>query len=299
MSWWPAAAGWRATEFFIATRGWLPRPPDLPALGAQRWPLEGARGVADGHLWTHPSGRDTVLLVHGWGADSSTMHGFVRPLAANGLQAAAFDAPGHGASPGDSTTMSAFKDAVKAAVLQRDTRIRAVIAHSLGGLATLAALAELGEHHHVRAVCLLGMPCTLSGVIERWSHKVLHLRPPVMRALHDQLHRRSGLPVDYWDARALAAGLHIPMLLLHDPNDKVVPATESEQIVKALPLAQYEAVDSGGHSGLLSNAQTVQQVARFIAATVLQAWRDAPFDLPSGDSIAPVGAWPAHRRRLG
>ena len=90
---------------------------------------EGQRLVA----WSWGGG-PTVLLMHGWEGRGSQMAAFAAPLAAAGFRSVSVDAPGHGASPGTSSSLSQFADAVLA-VADRFGPLHGVVAHSFGASA--------------------------------------------------------------------------------------------------------------------------------------------------------------------
>jgi len=53
----------------------------------------------------------TVLLLHGWSGRGPQMGAFVEPLLARGYQPVAFDAPGHGRTPGKHSSIFRMNDA--------------------------------------------------------------------------------------------------------------------------------------------------------------------------------------------
>lgn len=261
----PAAAARRATDIFSYTRVYNQKPPqDVTPLGARRFVIEGAEGVRHGYLWGE--GERTILLLHGWGTDSSSMYSFVRSLQKRNYRVAAFDAPAHGVSDGTIGTMTAYKKAIMAAITSLGG-VDGIIAHSLGSLTSVAALSELPVTpgmREVKAICLMAPPCTLPDVMTRWSNGFLQLSERVRREMDVELARRNGVPVQYWDITQLGRKLTIPMLVLHDPQDTVVPFCDSEQIVKALPVATLIQTPKAGHVRILSDAKIVEQVAQFL-----------------------------------
>lgn len=256
------AAARKATDVFGYTRALIKTPPkDVVPLGAQRFPIAGVPGVRQGYRWG--KGEGTILLVHGWGANSSSMYSFTTALQKQGFKVAAFDAPAHGVSPGSLTTMTEFKNAVKATITTLGDVV-GIVAHSLGGIAATGALAELADEHGVRGICLLGAPATLPAVIQRWSQQVLPMSPAVRQAMHRELWTRNGVPVEHWDIPALGKGLQVPLLVLHDKNDQVVPVCEAEAISDRLDGVSLEIIEGLGHVRILSDARVVERVALFM-----------------------------------
>lgn len=257
------AAGAKATDLFGYTREYIKRPgKEMSPLGARRFSIEGVAGVPHGYQWGN-SGQ-TVLLVHGWGADSRSLYAFTRALQRQGFQVATFDAPAHGIAPGSLSTMTEFKDAVKAAIVALDNVV-AIVAHSLGGIAAAGALAELADRHRVKALCLLGAPANLPVVIERWAKGYLRLKPSVVQAMHRELWKRNGVPVQHWDIPALSSAQHLPTLVLHDLEDPVVPFCEAQQLAVRMPWAKLQPVSGLGHVRILSDAKVLEQVGQFLA----------------------------------
>jgi len=82
-----------------------------------------------------------VALLHGWGGHAGQIASFVDPLVAAGFRVIAADAPAHGASPGE---LSSLPDLARlVACLALDERpLHGVIAHSLGAAATTLAMAD-------------------------------------------------------------------------------------------------------------------------------------------------------------
>jgi omega-6 fatty acid desaturase (delta-12 desaturase) len=264
------SAGRKATDIFGYTRALIPTPPkDVVPLGAQRFPIENCPGVAHGYCWNRGVG--TILLIHGWGADSSTMYSFTRSLQSQGFKVAAFDAPAHGVSPGKVTTMTDFKNAVKAA-LDALGDVVGIVAHSLGGIAATGALAELAQGHQVRGLCFIGSPATLPAVMQRWSQHILPVSPEVLQAMHSELWSRNGVPVGHWDIPALGQTLEMPKLVIHARNDKVVPVFDAEFIAGKLGNVSLELYENQGHIRILSDPNVVDRVAQFM--------RDCQVDTP-------------------
>ena len=80
-----------------------------------------------------------------------------------------------------------------------------------------------------------------------------------------ELLRRNGVPVQHWDIITLGKDMRIPMLIMHDPADTVVPLCDAEIIAASLPQAILEKVPGGGqHLGILSNTYVIERTCRFV-----------------------------------
>jgi pimeloyl-ACP methyl ester carboxylesterase len=210
--------------------------------------------------WRWGSG-PPVFLMHGWEGRGSQLRSFVEPLVDKGFSVVTFDAPAHGASPGTEATIADFADSLLA--LERHVgRPAAVIAHSLGSLATLLAVRR---GLSADAVVLIAVPSPK----ERIAYFQSALRLPeavtqrLMRIIEDQV----GLPWTGVEGAALAKGLTVPTLVVHDRNDKEAPTRNSEATAAALSNATLELTEGLGHRRILSDARVVSEVTSFVAAS--------------------------------
>ncbi len=256
----PAAGVQVATNAFSRTREAPRARHDVLPLGARAFSVPGQTGVSSGYLWG--SGEAVAVLLHGWRADSRTMLSLVEPLSREGFTVAAFDAPGHGSSHGDIATITEYAAAAEV-VFTALGQVRVVVAHSLGAIAAVAALASTGAP--VSGVVFVAPACALSNVLERWQPAALNLTPERVNGIYRELHRRNGTPVRHWDVRSLAGDLTCPVLTIHDPEDPVVPFGDSEAIAAALPQTEILPVPGHGHYAILVAPEAKRAIARFVS----------------------------------
>lgn len=273
----PRLAGRIAADAFGRSRAKGGRTLFRKPLGAQTFEISGNEDVRQGYLWKGQG--PTVLLVHGWGSDSSSMIGLVKPLLALGFQVASFDAPAHGESAGNQTTMTRFVKAVGAAITSLDN-VQIIVGHSLGSIAAVAAIAHANPKHAkaVKRLVLIASPVSLSTVLERWSDNQ-QLPPTVVRKIYDHLHLQNGVPVSHWDISALGAAMDVPVLVVHDEHDPVVPQTEAQKLMCSLKNARLVQTSGLGHSRILSAAPVKELITRFISESLLTP----TYSVPSND----------------
>ncbi len=263
----PGLAGRIAADAFSRSRSNSSRTLYRVPLGAQTFEIVGNEDVRHGYLWKNQG--PTVLLVHGWGSDSSSMIGFVKPLLALGFQVASLDAPAHGESAGNKTTMTRFVNAVGAAIKSLDN-VQIVVGHSLGSIASVAAITRASPKHSeaVKRLVLIAVPVSLSSVLERWSTNQ-QLPPAVIGKIYDRLHVQNGVPVSHWDISVLGAAMDVPVLVVHDEHDPVVPLTEAQRLMRSLKNVRLEQTSGLGHSRILSAAPVKELITRFISESHL------------------------------
>jgi len=242
----PRVAGYFQTRTFINTRGLGSYPDDVCPLGARRLELAGIPRVTSAYVWG--SDEPTVLVLHGWGTDSTTMTAVVDAVVASGQSAVCFDAPGHGVSPGSRATMREYAHATLA-VLQRFPSLRVIVAHSMSSIAAVSAVAE-SDRAKVRSLLLLAPTCSLARVIDRWAaHR--GLPPAVVTSMHHELRRRDGMPVSHWDVRTLGLPTSVQVRIVHDPTDEVVPVEDAHLIAAEMDTEVHEA--AGGHHRIIGS----------------------------------------------
>ncbi len=201
--------------------------------------------------------RRRALLAHGWESRAASWHVLVRRLVAEGWHVTAFDAPAHGESAGETTTVVAMGRALLAVAAWLG-QVDAVIAHSLGSPASLYAFA-----HGLRAgasVHLAG-PSSLIRALDRTACAV-RAGGSVLRARFEAL---TGVDAAAMELERLAAGMRHPALLLHDPLDPEVHWSESAALAQAWGGAQLEAANGVGHRKIIGDSAVVDRIVRFLS----------------------------------
>lgn len=256
----PALAGKIATNLFLKTRPGK-RPNEGTPLGAKRLSLTAA-GTID-HVYVWPKKGPTVILVHGWGTDSSSMYSLARALGTAGYRVVTYDAPAHGASPGNRTTMTEFVRALSE-LMDELGEVQALVSHSLGSIATIAALAR-HKGNLPKQIILISPPCTMTEILRGFAN-YLKLSPRVVERVRGELLRRNGVPVDHWDIGALGGNLQIPTMVIHDRKDPLVPLNEGKKVTSFLPRARLEVTEGLGHRLILLDSTTHKLVTDFLAS---------------------------------
>lgn len=89
-------------------------------------------------------GKYKVLITHGWGSKAADFYELISKLKElKELTIIAFDAPGNGSSEGELSNLLLYKDAVKTIIAEFGSP-DIMIGHSLGGMANIIVLSELG-----------------------------------------------------------------------------------------------------------------------------------------------------------
>ena len=176
--------------------------------------------------------------MHGWGGLGSQLAAFVEPLVAAGHRVVLFDAPSHGASdpgpPGPGRTHGVEIGKALDAVFARFGPAEAVVAHSLGTIATYLALrfGWLGTERLVLIAPMVEAGEPLRPVPGRSSASVTAPR----RAFDREVDRFVGLPVDEFDAIIQSSKVEpVPTLVVADVGDRQTPYADVERLVGSAP----------------------------------------------------------------
>lgn len=229
--------------------------------------------VSEYYVWGESG--PMVLLVHGWGSDCASMFGFIQPLLKAGYRVAAFDGPAHGGSKGQLATMRQYVDSIRAVLLQIG-EVQAIIAHSLGGIAAVAAArgltgsgpeSEANLVHHcapLQRIALIAAPISLLAVLDAWAKTYLPQGRGLKQGILDQLLARNGVPVSHWDIALHGENWNIPALIIHDVKDMMVSYKHSEKIQDV--FSQHESVNTSGlgHIKILTDKTIISDCVEFI-----------------------------------
>lgn len=262
----PGVAGKWATSMFLRTRQRRADSAAHAPAGATIKRLDSPAGIADAYVWGKSG--PIVFLVHGWGADTTAMCSLVRPLRRRGYRVVAFDAPAHGSNDGRQTTMTRFVAGVRD-VLERfdpESDVRALVGHSLGGLAAVAALSA-ARRAPDRLVLISAPSClneALRSFVSHWR-----LSRKVEDRIRAELKRSHGVPIEHWDMRTLATPGRFPTLVVHDRNDSFVPSEEARAVAAAVGGSVRTVITSGlGHARILADPEITALVSSFVADEV-------------------------------
>ena len=253
----PLAARLVERWFFTPPRRRLPDDVRARLRDARRFALtvDGRRVVG----WAWGDG-PTVYLVHGWGSAGGRLGAFVDPLVESGHRVVTYDAPGHGESGRGRSSAPEFARALRA-VAERHGPAHAVIAHSLGGSATLLASRwgfEAGRY-------ALLAPAVDPGVFAYAFAGVLGAHPAVMERARARTEHRLRFDWSDLDVRAVTPRLAAPALVVHDRGDTTVPFEDGEAVVASWPNARLVETTGLGHHGVVRDRAIIDQVVRFVA----------------------------------
>jgi pimeloyl-ACP methyl ester carboxylesterase len=216
--------------------------------------------IAGMQVWSWSEG-PTVLLVHGWNGRATQLGSMVEPLVARGYRVVAFDALGHGDSGGSQSSLPELASCVRQ-VVEELGGVYAVIAHSLGGAATTFALAYGME---VERAVFISPPADPREFLKIFG-TALGINDAVRMRVKQRVERRLGVRMEEMQAYAIAPTMQIPLLVIHDRDDKEVPVDVGRGIAEAWPGAELVVTEGLGHQRILRDEGVRNVAVSFIDA---------------------------------
>jgi len=208
--------------------------------------------------WGAPDGWP-VILLHGWEGRGAQLGYFVDPLVALGHRVIALDGPAHGGSPGKRASPVEFARALLA-VSEQLGPLHTVVGHSMGARAAIIAL---GLGLPTRKLVLLGTPAAFEDVVEKFSDE-LGIPAKMRGHLKNTLRRRANVPPELMHLQTIASTQSLPVLVVHDVRDHLVPVDAGREAAAAFRHGTYLEVDTGGHRKMLKAKPVVDAVAEFV-----------------------------------
>ncbi|MCH8502816.1 MAG: alpha/beta hydrolase [Ectothiorhodospiraceae bacterium] len=209
--------------------------------------------------WIWGSRGPDVLLAHGWDSRASHLAAFVAPLLSNGYRVTAFDAPAHGASEGNQSHVIDIGRALLQ-IHQEAGPGDAVVAHSVGSPALLYALAN---GLTTRASVHIAGPASLRRVLIAFATacRVPEDDIPGFLAL---VAEHIGMPLEQMEVASLASGMRHPALLLHAPEDREIPYSDSLALHKLWRGSALMDIPGAGHRRIVADPRTLDATLQFL-----------------------------------
>src|SRR5215218_8224700 len=252
-----AAAG--AKNLFLSTRRHpVPAREQAYLRDAERVELAGDPGPLAAWLWGK-EGAPMVALLHGWEGRGSQLGAFVAPLVAAGFRVVAVDAPGHGDSPGRSSSLVAIAGALRR-VGERFGPLAGVVAHSAG---TVGAVHSISGGLAVDRLVCVAPGVDLEGYVLQFA-RIFGLSADASQSLKLRIERHVGVTMRELDPRRAAADQRIPLLVIHDRMDRETPFADGEALARSWPGARFIATEGLGHTRILWDEKVVSAATAFL-----------------------------------
>lgn len=207
-----------------------------------------------------------VVVLHGWGANSSLMLPLARPLHTAGFHALFLDARNHGRSEHDDfSSMPRFAEDLEVALewlrVRDDVTQIGVIGHSVGAGAALLAASRNPIPKAVVSASSFAHPGRLMATQGPLSRAPSPIKTGILRTIE----RTIGHPFDDIAPESTAGRVTAPVLLVHGDADSVVPVDDVRKLAAANPAAEVLIVPGADHASLEAFIDYVDRIIGFLA----------------------------------
>ncbi|MEI2719166.1 MAG: alpha/beta fold hydrolase [Gemmatimonadales bacterium] len=247
-----------AEALFVKTARPTPRPDEAAWLAtAERFSVRAAGQTIAGYAWG--SDGPTVVVAHGWWSHAGRFAPLAKALLAAGMRVVAYDAPGHGRSTGWRATMPEFAATIRA-VADHHGPLHAVVGHSLGGAASIFALAR--GLTASRAV-IIAAPADITSWAVRFRD-TFDISDRIYAQMQRNMERRLQISWHDLDIPILARQLTQPALIIHDEQDPDVPYAEGKLLAEAWHGSILHTTQQLGHRAILRDRAVIETVVDFL-----------------------------------
>ncbi len=233
---------------------------------AERFSLHLDSRTIQGYSWKNPKATKTAVFMHGWSGNAGQPNHLIERLSEQGFNVFAFDGPGHGSSEGNRTHVFEFKDLLLQ--LQKKVGVFDVlVGHSFGSIASCNAMSYgLDVHQYVS----LSAPVIASDILNEFS-KIVNCSGQTTKIMEQMVYDEINREFETVSIEYIASKLpKIPMLLMHDVNDKRVGCFNSERMHELLPHSTFIKTEGLGHNRIMNDTDVVNKIVEFIKLEELQ-----------------------------
>ena len=233
-------------------------------LGARIEILEHGQHRVAAYTWGDPAHQPLVLLAHGWSSFGLRFAPWVQALRDAGYAVATFDQLAHGRSSGRRATLPSFAETLFQ-IGKHLGPLHAVVGHSLGGAATMLALARGLQAERSVLIAPAADPVAAA---DRFGRAV-GLAQSLRARLFEEFERRFNIPVAGLQAHLNVPHIARPALVVHDLEDREVPWSEGERYARYWPQARLLTTTGLGHHRIASQPEVIAAALRFLAGETI------------------------------
>jgi pimeloyl-ACP methyl ester carboxylesterase len=200
-----------------------------------------------------------VLLVHGWSGRGTQLVKIADKLIDMGYSTISFDAPAHGKSPGKTTLMLEFIEII----LELEKlygKFDFAIGHSLGAMSILNSIKQ---GLNVKKAVILGSGDSINDILLDFVSKI-KLKPEIATLMRKSFEEKFNDSMESYSGAVAAKKVLVPMLVIHDKEDKDVPYTASVNIHNKLKNSELILTDNLGHRKILGDETVISKIQEFL-----------------------------------
>lgn len=203
-----------------------------------------------------------IWLIHGWAGRATQLSSFISPLVKAGFQVIGIDAPGHGDSEGNESSVFLFEASLQA-LHEKYGEAYAYIGHSLGGGVGFYAMKQGLRFKKYVSISAPSIP----ELILHEAFDKIGATGKSTAAMCSLIEEKVGAPFNeftasYW----INFAPDIPYLLIHDIDDKEAAIAHLYALKKGLSNVKSYETSGLGHVRILRDKTIINEVVAFISS---------------------------------
>ena len=203
-----------------------------------------------------------IYLIHGWAGRATQLSSFISPLVDAGYKVIGIDAPGHGDSEGNESSVFLFEASLRA-LNEKYGEAYAYIGHSLGGGVGFYAMKQ---GLHFEKYVSISAPSIPELILHEAFDKI-GATGKSTAAMCKLIEEKVGAPfheftASYW----INFAPDIPYLLIHDIDDKEAAIAHFYALKEGLSNVKTHETSGLGHVRILREKAIINEVVAFISS---------------------------------
>ncbi|NJK83035.1 MAG: alpha/beta hydrolase [Saprospiraceae bacterium] len=202
-----------------------------------------------------------MLLIHGWEGQAGNFADLVQKLLEQDYTVYAFDAPSHGFSSKGKTSLFEFTELV--GILIQKYKVKKLVSHSFGGVATTYALFN-DKNLKIDKYVLLTTPDKFIERINDVAEQV-GITEKVKEKLVKRLEKETKLDVKKLNVSEFVKEINVSSaLIIHDTKDTVIPIGRSKNVQANWQNCTFAEIQGTGHFRILRTESVIEKTLAFL-----------------------------------
>jgi pimeloyl-ACP methyl ester carboxylesterase len=237
--------------------------------------------------WRFGTSGPAVALVHGWEGRGAQLGAFIEPLLERGFRVVTYDAPGHGASEGNRSSLVEMAQALRDAGLALGP-FHGAVAHSAGAAATSLAIRNGAS---IERLVYLAPPADLGAYLPRVA-AALGIGEKAVLLARKRIAERLGFEWAEVAHDHLAKSMETPVLVIHDADDTEIDVEDGIHLASLWRGARVEITSGLGHRRILRDERVVSRTVSFLVSQAEMVGTAAAPSEPSSAEASTTRSFP-------
>jgi pimeloyl-ACP methyl ester carboxylesterase len=214
---------------------------------------------ANVQVYVYGYSRIKVLLVHGWAGRGTQLYHLADKILENQMMVVSFDGPAHGLSDGKRTNMLEFLEAIRV-IDKKYGPFHAAVGHSFGGMSLINAVAGGMK---VNKLVTIGADNSIPEIFDYFV-KQMELKPEIAKRLQLMFEKRHHMKLDYMSSEQRAERIKIPVLVIHDSEDRFVNVSSAVSIRQKLQKGELLITHGLGHHKIFKSPFIIHRIIEYL-----------------------------------